>query len=199
MSIRTSPWPAGTPCWVDLGVDDIPAATAFYGTVLGWTFERMGPASVALRDGHAAAAIVPRHDRSPSGWNLSLASDDVDATAAAIRDAGGTVALDPGDVPGAGRLCIAADPSGAPFSVWQAAGRIGCEIVNAPGGVTWEDLRSTDPDAARAMYLAVFGYGADPLPAASPDYTLFSLPGDPAPLGGMGGLFRDEPPSHWLV
>ena len=31
MSIRTSPWPPGVPCWTDLTVPDVPAAVAFYG------------------------------------------------------------------------------------------------------------------------------------------------------------------------
>lgn len=35
MPTRTSPWPAGVPCWVDLTVSDVPAAQAFYGAVLG--------------------------------------------------------------------------------------------------------------------------------------------------------------------
>ena len=42
MSIRTSPWPAGFPCWVDLSVPDVGAAEAFYTSVLGWTFEDQG-------------------------------------------------------------------------------------------------------------------------------------------------------------
>ncbi len=35
MSIRTDSWPIGTPCWVDLAVPDVPAATEFYAAVLG--------------------------------------------------------------------------------------------------------------------------------------------------------------------
>ena len=35
MSIRTSPWSNGIPCWVDLRTADVQAASAFYGTVLG--------------------------------------------------------------------------------------------------------------------------------------------------------------------
>lgn len=31
MTTRDSNWPEGTPCWVDLGVDDFDKAKAFYG------------------------------------------------------------------------------------------------------------------------------------------------------------------------
>ena len=56
----------------------------------------------------------------PSHWTTYIASDDVDDTAAKIRDAGGTVLMDPFDVFDAGRMTIAQDPTGATFGVWQA-------------------------------------------------------------------------------
>lgn len=40
MSTRTSPWPAGFPCWTDLMAPDVDAAKEFYGSVLGWTYSR---------------------------------------------------------------------------------------------------------------------------------------------------------------
>ena len=43
MSIRTSRWPAGVPCWVDLTAPDVDAAQSFYEQVLGWTVEDTGP------------------------------------------------------------------------------------------------------------------------------------------------------------
>ena len=58
-------------------------------------------------------------------------------------------------------------------------------------------MRSTDPDAARAFYQALFGYGVDPLPMAGPDHTTFALPGEQAPLGGMGA--PPGTPAHWVV
>jgi len=39
MSTRTSRWPAGVPCWVDLATTDVAAARDFYGAVLGWSFQ----------------------------------------------------------------------------------------------------------------------------------------------------------------
>ena len=34
---------------------------------------------------------------------------------------------------------------------------------------------------------------------AGPDYGTFALPGQEAPLGGMGGMMGGEGGSHWLV
>ena len=65
----------------------------------------------------------------------------------------------------------------------------------------WEDLRSTDPDAARAFYTEVFGHRMAPMPDAAPDYALFHLGDEQIPLGGIGGMMGapEDTPSHWLV
>ena len=65
--------------------------------------------------------------------------------------------LAPGDVGPLGRMLIAADPTGAVFGVWQAGTHIGAGLVNRPGGLVWEDLRSPEPERARAFYRSVFG------------------------------------------
>ena len=204
MSLRTSPWPAGVPCWADLSTPDVEAALAFYGAVLGWTSsgaqEEFGGYAIAERKGAQAAGIGPQTDGAPVAWTMYFASDDADASAAAVAAHGGSVLVQPGDVGPLGRMFIAADPSGAAFGVWQAGEHIGAGIVNEPGGLNWEDLRSTDPDAARAFYVGVFGLDTRPLDMASPDYTTFHLAGDEAPLGGMGGMMGQEGmPSHWSI
>lgn len=206
MTTRTSPWPPGVPCWTDLGTTDVSAAQAFYGSVVGWSFqetgEEYGGYVLALVDGKPAAGIGPlQGDQQMPAWTVYLASDDADATAGAVTEHGGTVLMPPMDVGPLGRMLIASDPAGGVFGVWTAGEHIGAGLVNEPGGLTWEDLRSTDPDAARTFYGGVFGYEFNALEAAGPDYTTFHLPGDPAPLGGMGGMFGapDGTPSHWLA
>lgn len=206
MTLRTSRWPVGVPCWTDLTVPDVAAAKSFYSAVLGWGFqdtgEEYGGYVIAEVRGAAAAGVGPLPQPGmPSFWTLYLASDDADAVAAAVPEHGGTVVLPPGDVGPIGRMFIAADPTGAVFGVWQAGTHIGFGIANEPGGVTWEDLRSTDPAAARDFYTALFGYRTDPVPMASADYMTFSRPDEEWPLGGMGEMMGapDGTPSHWLV
>ena len=64
MVTRDTPWPEGTPCWVDLSVDDLPKAIAFYQGLFGWEVQRGGPEvggySMALIGGKAAAGIGRR-------------------------------------------------------------------------------------------------------------------------------------------
>ncbi len=204
MSHRDTAWPAGTPCWVDIAVPDLPAATAFYGSVLGWTFvdsgEEFGHYNIAQVDGRAAAAIGPiMQEGTPTFWTVYLASEDADATAKLITENGGTLLFDPMEIPGNGRMCVALDPNGGAFGVWQALEMNGFGIANEPGAVSWTDARLTDVGAGKAFYSAVFGYSYQPVPMAPGDYSTVHLGGDP--IGGMGGMMGSPPgtPAHWLT
>jgi predicted enzyme related to lactoylglutathione lyase len=203
MSIRTSRWPDGVPCWADLGVPDVAAAKRFYTEVLGWSYRsteiEFGDYTIAEVQGAAAAGIGPLPRGAPATWTLFLAGDDVDKIATATPVHGGQVLLPPHDVGTLGRMFIAADPSGARFGVWQAGTHIGAAVVNEPGAITWEDLRSPEPDAARSFYCQIFGHHTEPLADGGPDYHLFALPGEDIPLGGMGRTETDQDSAHWLV
>ncbi len=191
------------PCWVELTTPDIDAAKAFYASVCGWDYQESGADhggyTIGQVGGKAAAGIAPQQGEAPVAWTLYIASDDVDATAKAIGDNGGTVFFPPTHVGDFGRMCLATDPGGAAFGVWQHGSMIGAELTNEPGGLTWEDLRSSDPDASRAFFSAVFGYHTDPIPGAPDDYTTFALAGQEAPLGGMGGFMGGPETSAWAV
>ena len=203
MTIHSDPWPTGTPCWVDLTVPDVAAAVAFYGPVCGWQFldtgEDFGHYTLAQTKGKNAAAITPpMQEGTPAAWTVYLASDDVDGSAKLITENGGTLLVEPMDVPGTGRMAIAADPSGGVFGLWQAAGMTGFEIVNEPGSLTWNDARLHDVEATKAFYAAVFGYTYEGLPGAPEDYSTFSVEGEVR--GGMGGMMGapEGTPSHWV-
>jgi predicted enzyme related to lactoylglutathione lyase len=191
------------PCWAELTVPDPDEARAFYAALLGWDYgladAESGGYTVGLVGDRAAGAIGPLPDGGPTAWTLYLASDDVDATSAAITENGGAVLMGPGDVGELGRMVIAADPTGATFGVWQAGTTIGAGVVNEAGALVWEDLRSSDPGTARSFYSAVFGYTTAPVEMAGPDYTTFALPNEDAPLGGIGPMFGSDGPSHWLL
>ena len=209
MSTRTDPWPAGTPCWVDLAVPDVQEAVAFYAAVIGWTYVDTGPDygnyQIAQVDGRAAAGIGPiMQEGQPSAWTVYLASDDADATAKLVREHGGSVLVEPMDIPGTGRMVIAADPTGGVFGIWQQTGMIGTAVVDEPGGFVWDDARLHDVGAGKRFYADVFGYRYSPLgPEAGEtgDYEIFTLEGGDRPLGGMGGMTGAPPgtPSHWLA
>ncbi len=200
MSVRDSPWPAGTPCWVDIAVPDVTAATAFYGEVLGWAFvdsgEQFGHHHIAQVRGLAVAAVGPAVPGGrPSAWTVYLASDDADATAELVAAHGGTLLSGPMDIAGNGRTAVALDPTGAAFGIWQAAGLSGFAIANEPGGVTWTDARVGDLAAAREFYAAVFGHTFEAV-AGADDYVTFHVDG--RAVGGLTSVPEDVAP-HWLT
>ena len=66
--------------------------------------------------------------------------------------------MEPFDVPGAGRMAVLADPSGAAWRVWQAGEFSGAQAVNEPGTWNFSDLRTRDADGAKAFYGRVLGW-----------------------------------------
>jgi uncharacterized protein len=93
----------GTPCWVDVTSPELDRSIEFYEGLFGWEAhitpqpEAGGYTMFTLKDKYVAAASPPQEERSASYWTTYLASDDVDDTAKKIRDAGGTLFMDPFD------------------------------------------------------------------------------------------------------
>jgi predicted enzyme related to lactoylglutathione lyase len=198
MPTRDSAWPNGTPCWVDLGAPDIEAAKGFYGAVFGWTFSggapEMGGYTTCEARGLPAAGLGPQQDAAdPPRWTTYFATDDADATAAAITAAGGTVLFPPMDVGPLGRMCIARDPQGHPFGLWQAGEHTGIRIFNEPGGLVWNDASVDDQAAGQAFYAAVFGFRFDVIDGMG-GYATFAT--GECPLGGFGAA-RPGAPKGW--
>jgi predicted enzyme related to lactoylglutathione lyase len=157
----------GTPCWVDVTSNDMAATNAFYSGLFGWSAEDMGAGAggytmYTLRGKRVAAGSPPPPAESaPPHWTTYLASDDADETASRIRDAGGTVLMEPFDVFDSGRMLIANDPTGATFGVWQSGTHIGAELANEPGTLNWNQCQTPDPARAAEFYAAALGYGID--------------------------------------
>jgi predicted enzyme related to lactoylglutathione lyase len=203
MSERTSYAP-GIPCWVDLGSPDLDASVEFYKALFGWDAdvapqtEAGGYTMFSLNGKYVAAGSPPQQEGMPSFWTTYLASDDVDATAAKIRDAGGTVFMDPFDVFDSGRMTIAQDPTGATFGVWQAGNHIGAQLANEPGTMNWNECQTTDAGAAAAFYEQVFGVEVKDYPPqpGMPPYRVIEVDGR-----GVAGIFEinermgDTPPN----
>jgi hypothetical protein len=207
MSERTSYAP-GTPCWVDLGTPDIDAAVEFYGGLFGWdvpeteTAEQTGGYRQAMLRGKPVAGVMPlMQEGQPPAWSSYVSVDDAEATAAKVTDAGGTVIAEPMEVLDLGKMAIFAEPTGAVFGIWQPGTFIGAETVNEPGALSWNELNTRDPDAAKSFYGAVFGWTfEDHDMGEMGTYTELKLGEDS--VGGMldmRGRVPDEVPAHWLT
>ncbi len=204
--------PQGTPCWVSLLVRNLPLTQAFYGELFGWEFEpgptHFGPYVRAVLDGRLVAGIgeSPRLLHQPVAWTTYLAADDADASAERIRECGGTVAVGPLDAEDeAGRMAIAADPSGAAFGIWQPIGLAGIGVVGEPGTLSWSELVTRSTSVA-SFYRAAFGFEADAAVPADDDSdspaerVTLRLEGRPiAGIRGVGGALPKERGPHWMT
>lgn len=155
-------FPPGVPAWIDLAQDDPAAAARFYAGVFGWRVEEHGTYRVASLNGKRVAGIRAADATTPSAtWTTFIATDDADAAAARVRDAGGSLLAAPDSVGDLARAAICADPSGAAFGLWEPGTLRGAEAVNAPGTWNFSELKTADPASAQAFYAAVFGWEVD--------------------------------------
>jgi predicted enzyme related to lactoylglutathione lyase len=156
----------GVPCWIDTNQPDPESAVTFYGGVFGWEFQDVMPAGspssyfiARIRGGDVAAvSSIPEGAPPMAMWNTYIWVDSADETTAKVIEAGGTVLTDPFDVGEAGRMAVLADPEGAVFSLWQARGHKGAQIVNEGGALNFNGLNTRDVAAAKAFYGSVFGW-----------------------------------------
>jgi uncharacterized protein len=209
MTVRTTPWEPGTPCWYDLTALDLGASTQFYRATFGWDLTDSGAEyghyTFCLVDGKPVAGIGTAPEgataAAPHVWTVYLAVADADKTAEAIAGHGGTVLMPPTSIGDQGRMALAADPTGATFGIWQADKMFGAVLVNEPGGVVWNDHHSIDPAGARDFYGAVFGYHYTAVPGEH-DYTSVDGAGPGDTIAGIGGPEADLPadlPAHWMT
>jgi uncharacterized protein len=206
MSERTS-YDPGTPSWADLSTPDLQDALRFYGGLFGWELEDAGEQAghyhQALLRGKRVAGIGPAQPGGPPAafWTTYLSGTDVDVHAAAIRDAGGQVMVDPLDVMGLGRMLIGQDPTGAMFGIWQPQAHTGAELVNENAALTWNELMTRDIDAAEAFYGAVFDYTFEALPQMPEGgYRLMKV--NDQVVAGIWAMTDEVPadmPPHWLA
>jgi len=204
---RDTPWPDGTPCWVDLGTTDIPASTGFYTHLFGWNVQQGPPEaggySMARLEGRNAAGIGPvmGPPGTPSTWSTYFAVSDADATATRITGAGGQLISGPMDVMEEGRLVVAADVTGAVFGLWQGRNHTGVQVANVPGAFTWSEHMSRDFEGAKAFYAAVFGYEYGDMSSNGFSYATLLINGQQV-VGGIGALPEgagEAHPAHWSV
>jgi predicted enzyme related to lactoylglutathione lyase len=197
----------GTPSWVDLASPDPDASARFYRGLFGWTATEPGPVEetggyrMLQRDGRDVAGLGPvQSEGQPAMWTTYVSTDDADAVAERVREAGGQVIMEPFDVFDAGRMAVFGDALGAVISVWQPRATIGAQVVNEPGSLAWNELAARDIDAAKRFYEAVFGWQAETNAYGDTSYTEWKLDG--RSVGGMIEMNEQWPaeiPAHWMV
>jgi predicted enzyme related to lactoylglutathione lyase len=111
--------------YVELSVDDLEQAKAFYAKALGWAFNDYGPEYAGIKDpegpGHEFGGLNPRPASVRGDGVLALVrTGNADETLAAALAAGGRIQVELHDYPG-GRRFTFADPWGNILGVYEPA------------------------------------------------------------------------------
>lgn len=106
--------------YFELATPDLAAAKDFYATAFGWVFNDYGPEYAGVRKGEHAESggfrTVPVGEVGPP--LLILYSSDLEASVAAVQEAGGRIVQEPFSFPG-GRRFHFVDPAGNELAVWS--------------------------------------------------------------------------------
>src|SRR6185503_4620788 len=181
-------------CWAELATTDTAAAKRFYTSMFGWQAEDTpaGPDmtyTLLKVRGLDVGALYPQDKEEaqhgvPPHWNVYIAVESADASAARAKELGGKVIMEPFDVMEHGRMAIVQDPTGGIICAWQARNHLGIRIENEPGAPCWCELLTNDTKKAGAFYSKLFGWRLK----ESPDYTEFHV-GE----RGVGGMVAIRP------
>lgn len=182
-------------------------AETFYGELFGWQAHPQqtgGPPYTIFQIGDdqicgmGQLSDEMKSAGTPPVWNSYIHSADIEAASGKITALGGQVMMPPMQVTDAGSMLVFQDPTGAIASLWQPNAHFGADLTNVVNTWSWNDLATTNAEAARTFYGDLFGWtfedaGDSPMPYAS------ILNGDRK----NGGLFPlpdgDQRPSCWNV
>ena len=203
-------YPPGTPSWVELSSPQPDASAAFYAAIMDWSTTEPGPVEetggyrMFEQDGKRIAGLMGHmQEGQPTVWATYISVADADETVEKVKEAGGSVALEPMDVMDIGRMAYFVDPTGAVFGVWQPKTFEGADLVNEPNSLCWNECLTRDAEADKAFYPAVFGWnaGRPQFEGAPESYVVWELDGKS--VGGMMQMsepyFPPEVPPHWSV
>ena len=162
--------------WYELMTLDADAAQSFYGELLGWTFQDSGQQHIdyrmfSVKDNGIGGVMQLTEDMKTNGaqscWMGYISVDDVDASLKSIKDAGGSVIMEPWDIPDVGRIAFVTDPQGVMFYIMtpqppanspDATSTAFAATQPMIGHCAWNELATIDQAAAVVFYTTQFGW-----------------------------------------
>lgn len=199
--------------WYELMTGDAEAAKDFYDAVVGWSIgepvpEAHGYRMIGRSDGGFAGGVLSisddmrAHGARP-GWLGYIHVDDVDEAVRRIERAGGKTWMPPTDIAMAGRVALVTDPQAAPFYVMTPTpppdnpdAESDVFAADAVQRCGWNELQTSDVDAARRFYREQFGWGSDEFMDMGElgQYRFFDRAGQR--IGALFNASNGQPP-HW--
>jgi hypothetical protein len=195
----------GKVIWADLVTPNLAAAEAFYGGLLGWTFQDIHTVdsdyAIALVDGRPIAGVVqkaiPAGDRRQPTWLTFIAVLDVDAARRIALSHGAKSVYEPRTYPRRGRQVVLSDPQGAVFAMLASTSGDPPDYLAAPGEWIWSSVFARNPNQDAGFYKAIFGYDVFDLPSDDGAQHVI-LSSDDYARAGINTLPPGHRLPHWL-
>jgi uncharacterized protein len=182
--------------WHEQVSPDPKQAQDFYTRLFGWGTEVFKPGEVDYTmissggQGHGGFSKA-MEGAPPPHWLSHVAVEKLEDTIEKVRAAGGKLAAGPFDMSEVGRIAIITDPQGAYLSAYEPEGE-----GPVPEGVfVWDELGTTDANAAQRFYEQVFDWTTSDLGAEYGGYRIFNR-GETG-IAGLMGLQDGSIPPHW--
>ena len=192
--------------WHDLMTTDVEAATSFYTALFpdwrinivpmegGYDYHMIGAGGTNV----GGMLLLDEALGFPSHWISYVAVEDCDATVARLEQLGGACVLPTMEIASVGRFAIVRDAQGAHFKLFQMEFAQELPARPAIGQFCWDELLTSDIQAARAMYSELLGWeSAEVEMPGLGTYTLFKNDGTDF-AGGMSLPPDSDAPSNWL-
>lgn len=193
--------------WHELLTKDTEAAKAFYGSVVGWGTQAFPDPAMAYQmwtneSGPIGGLMSLEAAQQPDGhphWMGTVSVADIDATFKRAGALGAKVLSPIHEIPNVGRFAVLADPTGAVFCVMQSSDPAPPFDGRQLGRVSWNELWTSDPDAAWTFYRGLFGWVETGSMEMAPGvtYRMFGRTAD-ASMGGIAQKDPQGPASAWL-
>jgi predicted enzyme related to lactoylglutathione lyase len=194
--------------WRDLISDKPAESRRFYEELFGWEFEGVG--NLFNLGGEDAYSLIRHNGRLIGGmvnearlqndaddisqWVVLMSVADVDAAAATLAAEGGEVLTPPTDVADRGRMAIVVDPQGALLALVTTAAGDPAWQEPGYGDFLWDELWTTDLEAATGFYTNMTGLQEDDVAVdADRSYRMLNR-GDQPTFGMMTHPFNEKRP-----
>lgn len=191
-------------CWINMLTPRPAEACEFYSKLLGWTFGDIPGHGYSIKVGGKDVGGLfdregPNTPKGPPLIGVMVKVESADATAEKIAALGGKT-QPPFDIPGAGRMAVCFDPTGAEFDIWEPKKMTGTEVDSCQHGApTWFEALTTDTGRAGKFYSDLFGWSTQGEKVPGIEYTSFLHHGT-----AIAGMMRITPEMgnmhpNWMI
>ena len=154
--------------WWELLTKDVKAAIDFYGEAVGWKTQPFteGGGNYTMWVGREGSfggvmGLPPQAAKmgAPPHWMGSVKVTSADETAALAMKLGGKLHKPVWSIPNVGKVAVLGDPQGGGFcAIEPSSDMMKAADPKVEGNVCWNELVTTDDQAAWAFYSQLFGW-----------------------------------------